>query len=461
MTKRLKYTGTSPIWGTTITGKPDRWYPGTSQEVSDGDAALYIASGLGFAVDQGDTLSASAVAAVGALVSGALMPGAFASPAGAQKVFGGAGTAVGSGTTVVTQHWAEASFSAVQLIYGNWGASTWNVDIAKVAASPTHLNDGTGLTPVAVTFTDSGTTVVPVSPYGSGNNIVPGLLVSDVIPIASVARTDTPANKRLLLHRVYAAGAQSAVSGADQVAWNALWTTRQSGSRVPSGDQVTGWQAWAPVENAGSGWIQPAAVRFLYDVPSVTIAVCGDSLDRGQATTASSSAWLVRTCYAMSTPARIVSPLNMAWSGQTHTASAKMAKQAINNLKPNILVIPAWSPNDSAASQAIMDLAWSETLEIIEYGRQRGVQVWVRTSGPVNSYSTADDARIKAQNTRVRGLSGRILVLDHASIIENPINPSQIRSEYNSGDGLHYNDACHSALASYDQAMFSLALGSF
>lgn len=103
MTTALKYTGAAPIWGTTITGKPTRWYPGQIQDVSDADAALYIAAGnfVYAPADESLTPAQAAAGAVGLVavkkdgtqvgpdggaVSGA---GTSASPRTAYRVIGG------------------------------------------------------------------------------------------------------------------------------------------------------------------------------------------------------------------------------------------------------------------------------------------------------------------------------------------------------------------------------------
>lgn len=377
---------------------------------------------------------------------------------GCVKPWGAAGSAATAGYTVTTQIPGEAVPYAAQAIYMNWGASTWAVTAAKIAPCPTHLNDGSALTPVTITFTDAGTTTVPVALGGTGNDIIPGMLVSDVIPLSGVVRSDTPANAPLVHHRVYSADAQMGISGPDFASYNAVSGGRQWAGKVTAADQVTAWPAQAVVE-AAAGWVQPAILRLFYSTPSVTVASCGDSLDRGQGSTANAMGWLQRACALLTSSSRIVQPLVMGWSGQTHTASAKIAKQVIAKVKPNFLIINAWSPNDTAATQAIMDRAWAETLDVIEYGRQNGVGVIVRTSGPVNAYSAADDARIKAQNARVRSLGAAVAaILDHASILEAPGTPGQILAAYNL-DGTHYNDAGYSALATYDAGVLRSVVG--
>jgi hypothetical protein len=386
-------------------------------------------------------------------VRGAIRSG---TTAGAQRAFGAPGSTATVGFSITTQHPAEAPFFAVQPIYANWSASAYAVTAAKVAASPTHLNNGLSLTFSSVTFPSSNS--VPAALSGSGNDIVPGLLAANVIPLTSLSRTDTPANKPLIQHRIYSADAQSAISGIDMASYNANSGGRQYGQRVTSGDQVSTITDQAPVESA-TGWVQPAVLRFFYSVPCVTIGVVGDSLDRGQGSTGNVLGWPQRACASLTTDLGVYQCMNFAWSGQTHTATANMAKQVISTVKPDVLCIASWSPNDTAATQAIMDRCWAETLEIIELCRRNGIKCVVRTCGPVNAYSAADDARIKAQNARTRLLSGAgVAVLDHAAVLEDPANPRQILATYDSGDGVHYSNAGYSALAVADAPVIASLL---
>lgn len=73
MTTRIIYNGSAPIWGTTIVGKPERWYPGQSQDVSDADAALYLAAGAGFARVPDLALPPGATGLAGVTAGGALV----------------------------------------------------------------------------------------------------------------------------------------------------------------------------------------------------------------------------------------------------------------------------------------------------------------------------------------------------------------------------------------------------
>lgn len=369
-----------------------------------------------------------------------------------QKPFSYAGQAVSSGVTLVTQHAADDYFYAVQLFYGNWGGSTYDITTAKIAATPTHTDLGNTATWLTVTFPSAAT--CPVS-SGAGNDIVPGLLVSNVIAVQSVARTDDTTKKPLLQCRTYYAAAASAgqVGASDIASFNASSASNgfQYASRSPAGDQTGTFTASQQPLETGT-WIAPMAVKFFYTSRSFLLACVGDSLTRGQGSTANANGWPIRVTSNISRTTGIkATAANFAWTGQTHAASIEYAKTVITTFKPDALTFFAWSPNDAAAgshTQAIFDAAWSRTLEIVELCRQNRITPVICTSGPWNSLNAAEDARRQEQNIRVRSLANLAVIVDVASVIENTSDRSEINSAYDSGDGLHYNNAGYAAIAS-------------
>lgn len=369
--------------------------------------------------------------------------------ASVQKPFSYAGQSVGVGTTLVTQHAADDSFYAVQLIYGNWSGSTYDVTTARVSPTPTHQDLGSTTTWTNVTFPSA---TCPAG-SGSGNDIVPGMMASNVIPVVSVARTDDTTKKPLLQCRSYYAGAASAgqVGASDFANFNASAAANgyQYASRSPAGDQTATFTASQNPVEAGT-WVAPMAVKFFYNVRTVMLASVGDSLTKGHLSTGSATGWPIRAAAALSNANLRVTDGNFGWTGQTHAASMAIAKQVISVVRPDVLTFCAWSPNDAAAgsqTQAIFDAGWSRTLEILELCRQNNIIPVVVTSGAWNSLSAAENTRRLAQNARVRGLASMAVIVDAASVIDNPANSNQILPAYDIGDGLHYNDAGYAAIA--------------
>lgn len=181
------------------------------------------------------------------------------------------------------------------------------------------------------------------------------------------------------------------------------------------------------------------------------LACVGDSLTRGQGSTANSNGWpILATSYISRTTGIKATAANFGWTGQTHAASMLYAKTVITTFKPDALTIFPWSPNDAAAgshTQAIFDADWARTLEIVELCRQNRITTVVCTAGPWNSLTAAEDLRRQAQNMRVRALAGLAVIADIANALENPSDRSKILSAYDSGDGLHYNNTGYAAAA--------------
>lgn len=371
-----------------------------------------------------------------------------------EKTFSGAGNNVSADMTIVTQQPALSEFYGVSLLYANYStAGPITITIAKCAAAPTHQNDGTALSWVNVLFSGSATVTIPAA-TGTGNDIVPSVVMSDFINIASVARTDDTTKLPLLQTRSYGAAAWSAVNaGAGDLAnfnANSASGGAQFGSRIPSGDQVTTIVAQIPVETGT--FLNPVAVKFYYSKKSFTLLSVGDSLTRGQGSTSNALGWPKRVQGLLKTARINYNSCNFGWSGQKIQASHSIAKNLIS-LKPNALSFYAWSPNDGITTQALMDTYWASTLELAEICRQNNIIPILCTSGPVNSYTSAQNTIRVSQNNRIRA-SG-ITYIDIDSVIANPANPAQILPAYDSGDGLHYNDAGYAASANLGASIMS------
>ncbi len=351
-----------------------------------------------------------------------------------------------TGVSVIMQFPSLAQFDAVQLVYANMDASsTYQVDIAKAAAAPTHANNGTGLTWSSVTFNDNGN-VVPVA-TGTGADIVPGILFSDVMPLQSVARTDggTP---YLLQTRSYSAGSVNTggLSGTEFGLINALNSGREQwAARYVAGDQVTSISSQAP--QATGNIMYPQAVVFYSNSAAYrNILWGGDSLVRGYGSTAHANGFLEQAVVlAGASPVRI--PYNYGQSGQKHTASIATLKKALAGFTPDIVGLQAHSIND--ITTAGMDKSLAETLSFLQYAKALRVPVILSTVAAASTVTGGNNTYRLALNDKVRALcaTGAARLLDIASIIDDPANTAQINASYNYGDGIHFNDAGYAAIA--------------
>lgn len=370
---------------------------------------------------------------------------------GSSSVFCATGSAVSAGMSVISQIPALGQFFAFRLRYYNKTLSAVTITIAKAACSPTHENDGALLTWLPVTFGGSTSAVIPAGTQpagGDANDIVPGFIDSDLIFAVSLARTDDPTKAPLIIARTYFAGAGCAhnVGATDIAVYNASSASggMQYASRLPAGDHVTSIDAYAPLQ-AGT-WLNPVAAQFLYSVPTWVHSAVGDSRTRGQGSTNNLLGWpnVLQGLRRGRSSTLLFSVEGHGWSGQHHAAIAATAKAVMANNKPNSISMHASTPNDPV-TQAAMDQAFANFLDVMEVARLAGIRFTPVTSGAVNGYNAAQNALLKAQNARIRALG--IPFLDEAAIVDDPADTSKIRAEFDSGDHLHYNTACYAALA--------------
>jgi len=360
-------------------------------------------------------------------------------PISATKVFSGSGTALSSGNTVITQVPAEAKFSGARLIYQNFATSEYSVSLAKIAAAPTHQNDGSALTWKTVDVSAA----IPAA-TGTGVDIVPGFMRTPVIAISSVPRSDGGV-MHLLQTRSYFGNAGAVQTGVGATAYANFKTAtgREYGARIPAGDLVTTLTASAPLE-AGT-WQTPAAIEFIYDVPSITIACCGDSIMRGQGSTESALGVVQQLAFASTSAAFVVSPAVYAVSGQKTLASHAIGALISATLKPNVLVMAAYSPNDAITVQADIDALWVSLIGLIQTCIANDVTPVVVTAVPENALTVGRNTLRLAQNARVMALPKPVLVCDFDAVIRDPSNSALIASFADSGDGRHLSTAGYTA----------------
>lgn len=365
------------------------------------------------------------------------------------------GQNTGAGVTVVNQRPALGPYRAVRVHYANHDTSPWTVTAAKAAAAPTHQNDGTGLSWASLTFTDAGTNVVPAGVGGSAPDAIPSFLSSDVLYQGFTPRTDDPTKQLLHQFRTYSAGTQNILllpNGTDAQNYNAsaYANGRQYAGRSPAGDLVTTITASSPLEI--NAWQHPAIVEFFYDSPAQTNAFVGDSLMQGKGSTIDNCGWplqLVNLLQARNSGV-LQSLMNFGTSSQTYSATCTIAKKVISQFKPDRLFMCGWTPNNNPTSDSVMLDCRARLLEVAQVASRNGVLLVICTSGPVNAYNAAADARIKAQNAWLRQMAaaGAWALAEMATVLENPANPGQILPAYDSGDGTHYSNAGYGAMAS-------------
>jgi hypothetical protein len=397
--------------------------------------------------------------------------------AAASKTFGigSGGTAVGAGTTLVTQHPLDFAIVGVQGLWTNQSGAPITVTKAVAASTPVHQDIASTATWKNFTFAGSASGVVPASPGGAGSDIRSGYLLSDYLPILSVPRTDDTTKTPLLQVRTYfaAAGNGLSTSAGEIAAWNAGPAAygRQFAARAPAGDMTATFTASQQPLEAGT-WVLPTMLICYFADGVKSVAVVGDSLSKGHLTTGGATSWpAVTTGMLRVNAGKRYGFNNVSWTGQSQAASISVGKELVAQVKPDYMCFFGWSPNDlsaaataaattvpllsTALSQATFDDGYSRAVEFGQWLVKEGIKPVVCTSGAWNTMTSAQNAMRRANNTRLLALrSLGWIVIDFASVIDNPANTDQINPTYNQGDGLHYNDAGHVAMATLAAAAF-------
>lgn len=370
----------------------------------------------------------------------------------AQRPFTHLPGAIAANTTLVMQHQAKGPFTGFRAWYCNYGTAAATINLAKAAPSATDLADGTGLTWSSLAFGGAASlTMAAATGTGTDGNTTPTLASCDLAFVSSLARTDDATKQPLLQIRSYtsAGGTMSLVPGGTWTSLEAA-TGYQFASRAPVGDLVTTTTASQPLRASTSS--VPQLIEFAYTSPARLIADVGDSRFKGQESTDAAVGWnsvSQRVCVVkqVAAPSFIWSPASFSITGQGHSSSYSTGLAVITSLRPDYLIFSCFSVNDTP-TQATIDKAWSETMDMIEQCRRNRVTPIVTTCFTKNALSAGQVAFLSAQNARLLAIRGEVIVADVALAINNTANPTTaINSAYDCGDGVHLNDAGYIAQA--------------
>lgn len=368
----------------------------------------------------------------------------------AAQPFSAAPSAATANFTFITNVPCPAGdFYAVQLVLENHSsAGTLTVDAATITAVATALATGFGNTFVAVTFGGVTSVAIPAA-TGAGVNTIPGRVVSDVIILASIPRTDG-GTMPLLQTRVYHSGTPTTMAvgaGATgtfnkyRLATGVEYAMGYSGGNATTGGAVT-------VAETNNN-IDPAGVIFYTAKASPVIGQVGDSLSTGLGSSGGNLNSLARAEYKSGFK---FSYRSRGIPSQLHSASYLTGLDLLAEGGIQALVFWAMSPNDSP-TQAVFDKSWGETLSLAQKCKSLGIIPIICTSGPKNAFTAPQNTLLLAQNARVRAFcaTGAAILSDNAMVLD-PTGSGTIAPAYDNGDGLHYNDLGYQAIC--DQQLY-------
>jgi len=377
--------------------------------------------------------------------------------------FWGAAGTIGGGATLTAAFTAEAPFVGAQLFWLSSDTTPRRVDAAAMAPSvalgdatnpvdPTGAVNGTLWRPVTFGGARSGT--IPAAVQGTTsifpqNDLVAGLLVSDVVPLSSLPRTD--GTLPLLMTRSFSAGPMPCAVAGDVMGLfppgGGAWDAASCGRIVRAG-AIAGDCASAPgiVQAAPNHFLAPTGVIFHTAVPGLSVMAGGDSLFQGFGTaTVQNDPFHIAAC-AISTPSLPVTVCKLAYQGMSSASFQANLQQMVLAAPPSVAIIKGESPNDRGYGTAA---AYSASLAgLIDLGTWcagRGIVPVAATAMPFGQDLTADAQRQRF-NAQIRGSGWYYADFDAA--VSDGGSPAQVRPGFQSFYvAPHPNDAGDAALA--------------
>ncbi len=372
---------------------------------------------------------------------------------------------------------AEASFSRVRMwiikrtdasestASGNWTAI---VAPTETAADDTQSNryyptSGGAAQNTAVnqanpngwrTVTWSGASSAQIT--GTSDVNKPLFLVSDWIDCKSVSRVDGSL-RPLLLARVRfdaTSGTSSRYTG---------FTNWSGGATAESFYRIIASE-WINSDGVASLTTTPAGTQygnfgltvffeFDYDVPVRSVYVAGDSLFASSNGSAALEfdGWASRAIYSKSTPSAPIVLSNGGLASRTTQdyVDNGLIVQINAGARPNDVVVLAGSGNDTSAfTEFGNNNARGAVMRALTACRAIGANVYLATTPP-RAYSGSQETFRQALNTWTRNLcaTGAATLFDFDAVLSDGASPARLSAAFNSGDGIHPNQAGTIALA--------------
>lgn len=377
---------------------------------------------------------------------------------------------------------APCDFDEVQVVIYHHDPSTTTVFKAVVAATedPTQASDDQRWQPMiggvkhneldglngygwrsvkwdggAATHTQ-GVAATSFTDFGGVARTIPAIALSDWIPCPSVPSNDGTNNRYALLFLNHLGTTSFAFADATannlpnainhgaimQVAWG----SSASGAQIddPTNNPVVGAQAVDRVPTIG--------VRFRTRKPAISAITISDSIaanfyvDANHNQFASIGYRMAAILTAQGIPCTHV---NNGWPGNPMDAFSKAGIEAINALKPNLVMMNCWSPNGPSTytttdlMRQALRLQRSEIQKVIAAARVIGAKVLLSSGIPSSNMITAVDA-LRLEHIEI--LKTQADFIDENTPLSNGATPQRIAAEYQY-DTVHPNGLAIELLA--------------
>jgi hypothetical protein len=351
----------------------------------------------------------------------------------------------------------ETDAVAVRVGFANHTPHPYRIDAVAACPSTTYAdyaNPTGGGTWTFLTFAHDGADIdLPVAGAparaltvpGNDGDGVPRWAWSDFVPLATLPRADIADGPRVLMCRVLTPPQTTVVAGMAD-GWQGVAAAnmgRDIAILAHAGDAVTG--AGPPIPTGPSNFTPSACVQYLSSRAGVTVASGGDSHFAGDSTAGHVANFVTRACFALSTPARPVTPWNAAWGGQSSDIFFPCLLDAIRYAQPCVVVIQGWTFNDSPADGAAAARYLAKVLTAAQRVLVQGGVPILTTPFPRDG-SLSGESLAVWQAVRADLLGAGLPVLDATAILADPERPGCFRRDFTT-DGVHPNDSGHAALA--------------
>ena len=365
--------------------------------------------------------------------------------------------------TLTSAFTSESPYLGVQLFYLNQDTAAYRIDSAAIAPS-VQLGDATNPTNVSgaldatlwqyVTFSGQRSGVIPAGVRGNTgihpvNDTVHGLLVSDVMPILSLPRTDGA--YPLLLTRTFTAASMPVAVSGDILALSPVGGgafDAASNGRIVRAGTIAGDMATTPglAQGTPGQALAPTGVIFHTATASLAVMAGGDSIFQGYGTaTYQNDPFHIAAC-AVSTPALPVTVCKLAYQGMPTQSFLGNLQQMIIAAPPNLVFIKPASSNDKlSGTPAGISQTEGMLIDLVDWIAGRGIMPAVTTDIPYAQDSTNDALRL-AMNANLRRWGWYCADCDAA--VTDGGSPAAILPQYSSFTlAPHPNDAGDGAMA--------------
>jgi lysophospholipase L1-like esterase len=347
---------------------------------------------------------------------------------------------------------------AVQIISINGQAYTPSniTGAVSVGATKTEQLNNAGAWTNA-TWSGASTVTMP-----AGTQANPTFTLSDWIPITPAASTfNSSAGLPLQMcyARIATPSTNTSVSLAGYTGSNTAWgTIADNNVRIAlfqAGDFVA-----SPSGMTGASDPQNApivGIRYMTATANVVnVMALGDSIEFGAGATIFGNSFGHIACNSLSKSNRIYSFNNQGYSGQSTAAILARAKVLIPQFKPQIVIFPAFSPNDGTPTQAIINAQLANIRQISDLCLRNGAMPIVLQGLPKTTDSTNTTSAFTAPQDAFRvalnalNASGAIVYVNHG--LGNSASPELFGSSSYTSDGTHPSDVGNTLLSSPIQA---------